>query len=273
MIIRQNKGEIDMSSTTFQIAQASVTGMDHVLPGMPVWKNNQDAVYSYSDSSITIGIVADGCGSKKSSEIGAYIGSRLLGERIKFFANRILAQGGVEFDRWQEVRSHVLGHIAVLSSQLGDSPTETIDSSFLFSILGFLIMGERTYIFSCGDGSYAINGAVTKIGPFPNNAPPYLSYGIADENDARSHFEIQEIKTQEVISLCVMTDGVDHFPDFGMKVITEWSNTNAIFKNPDALRRRLAVLNCEHIENNRLLPGPLSDDTSIVLTRRKPEGV
>ncbi len=252
----------------FQLAGASVPGTDHTMPGQPTWKNCQDAHFFASAGDISVGLVADGCGSGASSEVGAQLGAKMLGERLLFLAARTVSQGHNSFNRWSELRSHVLGNIAVLAAQMGESASEAVKSYFLFSVVGFLVLPERTYIFYCGDGTYAVNGGVTNLGPFERNEPPYLAYGIADGDDSRSRFSVLEFATSDITSILVATDGIDHFPDFSSVTIATWVSQNVVFTTKDILRRRLAVINCEKIVDGRLLGGPLKDDTSIVLARR-----
>lgn len=253
-----------------QIAGVSIPGSDHTMPGQPTWKNCQDAHFFATKGDISVGLIADGCGSGPFSEVGAQLGVKVLGERLLALAVRNTSQGHDSFARWPELRSHMLGTISVLAAQMGESPSEAVMDYFLFSFVGFLILPERTYVFHCGDGTYAVNGEVTKLGPFEKNEPPYLAYGIADSDDARSRIIVTEFATNEITSLFVASDGIDYYPDFSAVTIATWVSQNAVFINSDILRRRLAVLNCEKIFNGRLVGGPLKDDTSVVLARRTP---
>ncbi len=54
----------------FEHASASIIGETH----QKLFYNNQDAYAFYEDEKIIIGVVADGCGSSHSSEVGARLG-------------------------------------------------------------------------------------------------------------------------------------------------------------------------------------------------------
>lgn len=243
----------------WQITGASIPGSDHTMPGKPGWKNNQDAIFTSNDGRITIGIVADGCGSGKCSEVGSQIGVRLLGELLM----ENILRSPLNFGR---IRMNLLGQISVLANSMGVSLSTIVGEYFLFSIVGFVITPKVTTVFHCGDGMYSINGELTQIGPFANNAPPYLAYGILDESSPG--FQVHLFETDSIASIAVGTDGVDYMSDFKNQLAI-WTATDVVFVNPDVLRRRISLMNLERIQNGILIPGPLKDDTSLVISRRQ----
>lgn len=243
----------------WQIAGASIAGSDHTMPGKPGYKNNQDAYYIYSSDRITIGIVADGCGSGVSSEVGSQIGVRLLGEIIRTTLDR-----GSMLD-WDRIRMALLGQISVLASAMGESLSTTVGDYFLFSVVGYVITPTETHIYYCGDGIYVVDGVVTQIGPFPDNAPPYVSYGLLGELGSILH--TVSLSTDSITSIAVGTDGTDCIRELD-STLESWTSTDAVFSNPDVLRRRLAMMNLEKIQNGILIPGPLKDDTTLVIARK-----
>lgn len=243
----------------WQITGASIPGSDHTMPGKPGWKNNQDALFMHSDDRITIGIVADGCGSGKYSEVGSQIGVRMLGELL--VENMLRSPLNLE-----RVRMNLLGQISVLANSIGVSLSTIVGEYFLFSIVGFIITKDVTTVFHCGDGMYSINGEINQIGPFANNAPPYLAYALLGESSP--DFQVSSFETNSIASIAVGTDGVDYVPDLKNQ-LAGWVSTDAVFLNPDALRRKFALMNLERIQNGILIPGPLSDDTSLVISRRQ----
>ena len=246
----------------WRISSASIPGSDHTMPGKPGWKNNQDATFAYNDDSLTIGIVADGCGSGKHSEVGAEIGVRLFGEMLRQSATRSLELGNMSFAGFERLRMNLLGQISVLACQMGQSLSTVVNDYFLFSLVGFIATQEETIFFYCGDGVYFVNGESVKLGPFPGNKPPYILYGLM--GDSSPSFEIVSYKTSSVTSVAVGTDGTDYILDLD-SVLLKWSSMDLVFKNPDFLRRQLALMNLERVENGILTPGPLKDDISIVL--------
>lgn len=248
----------------FRITAGSIPGSDHTMPGKPGWKNNQDAYYLYTSEDFTIGIVADGCGSGERSEVGASLGVKLLGAMLTSSLARSLSFGN-EFNNWNRLRMELLGQISVLARSMGESFSSIIGQYFLFSLLGFVVTDNVTTVFHAGDGSYMLNGRVTRLGPFPNNAPPYLLYSLLGDNDV--DFQTITFPTQTVETIAVMTDGIDYISNVET-VLTEWLDSDAVFSNPDLLRRKLTVMNCEKIHSGMLIPGPLKDDTTVVLARK-----
>lgn len=257
----------ETTSEIFECAGANIPGTDHTLPGQPMWKNCQDSYFIKSGGDIVVGLITDGCGSGKQSEIGAQIGAKVFGQKLFALATRNLNQGKSEFTRWAEVKMHTLGVLQSLASQIDDSMTQALND-LLYATVGFLVTPENTYVFHCGDGSYAVNEEITKLGPFENNAPPYLAYALTDGHSTRSYLALTKYKTEDVQSLCVTSDGVDYIKDFQF-VLKTWLSEDIVFKNPDVLRRRLAVMNAESAKDGVLRGGPLKDDTSCVILRRK----
>jgi hypothetical protein len=122
-----------------------------------------------------------------------------------------------------------------------------------------------------GDGAIAINGKLNQIPAYPNNAPPYLAYGLYKPEAI--NFEIRDLlPTSELESLLIATDGIDDLVK--VEDINQFWQEDRYFKNPDAIRRKLAILNREETKpdwNKRELikrSGVLSDDTSLVVIRR-----
>lgn len=249
----------------FQTAGASVPGSDHTQVGKPFWKNDQDAYFLCQEEFFTIGIVADGCGSGESSEVGAKIGVRLLAKEIADSLIRELPLFEPVIP-WCLISCRLDAWIANLAEAMGGRIAKTVEEFFLFSFVGFVITPTKTTVFHCGDGSYAVNGQVTNLGPFPNNAPPYFAYRTLRMNPGLEIGTV-EFATEDVESVAVATDGTDYFADYP-ETLRGWLSTDAVFQNPDALRRRLAVMNRERIMNGLLIPGPLKDDTTLAIARR-----
>ncbi len=256
--------------TIFQLAGASVPGTDHTQPGKPFWKNNQDAYFLCQGDEYSIGIVADGCGSGAASEVGAHIGVRILaGELEKQLADAFLdAPPSDPVISWALAMGRLDSFVHTLASSMSGRFGKTVSEFFLFSIVGFVMTEKTTAVFHCGDGSYSVNGGLVKLGPFPNNAPPYLAYRTL-HGAPEAVLSVSEYATDDVRTIAIGTDGCDYVPDFADR-LSKWTSDDAIFSNPDALRRRLAVMNRERIEDGLLVPGPLRDDTTLVIARRNP---
>ncbi len=154
-----------------------------------------------------------------------------------------------------------------------------------------MITPQDTVLFAIGDGVFALNGEVITIPPFPNNAPPYLGYGLI--SDALSYMKLvdcqfrvhRQLPTPEVQSILIGTDGVEDLMAVADKflpgkservggIAQYWEDDN-YFRNPYHLNRRLALVNHASIkpdwETRQLKKqnGLLSDDTTLVIIRNR----
>ena len=269
----------------FELAAGSVTGSQHRLTG----KNNQDAFYSLRTPSATIAVVCDGCGSGTHSEVGAKLGARLVvGAIAQLLARSDEPSPWSTEDFWQQVQQQVLNQLHPLADQMGGCTAQTIGEYFLFTIVGTLLTPTAAVVFSLGDGIMVVNGQVFQSGPFPNNAPPYLAYKLL--NSSLSKIEIFQIQVQhhlpidQVETILIGTDGVIDLMQFAEKnlpgksepvgPLKQFWQEERYFRNPDAIRRRLALINRATMQPNwqehRLIKqsGLLQDDTTLVAIRR-----
>lgn len=266
----------------FEIAGGSITGRNHALVG----KNNQDAYFSICTDQVAIAVVCDGCGSGCDSEVGAKIGVRLVAEAI---AQKI--QSPVDPEFWTQVKLELLVQLQGIAKMLsGNSPesisqiTQIINDYLLFTIVGVLITPTETTTFSIGDGIVFVNGKATQIGPFPDNAPPYLAYGLYRPDLIDFHIH-DRLPTTAVESILIGTDGVTDLVAAEMVnlpgkkesvgVISQFWQADRYFSNPDMMRRRLSQINHESTKPNwqdRHLTkeaGLLPDDTTLIVIRKK----
>ncbi|MBI5477966.1 MAG: protein phosphatase 2C domain-containing protein [Deltaproteobacteria bacterium] len=240
----------------FQVAGGSVTGRAHAVLG----RGNQDAFAWVDGDDALVAVVCDGCSSGRHSEVGAHLGARLVAAAV--------ARGGgagVDFGRhdfWAEVRGAVLGEVSRLARAMGGDLRRTVEEFFLFTIVGAALGPERAVLFSVGDGLVVVNGAATRLGPFPDNEPPYLAYGLLEEDGPR--FVVQAVGPVEAVqSLLVGSDGAADLSD--RQPLDDFWADDRCFANPDAVRRRLTVLARPGAGG----PG-LADDATLVVVRRAP---
>jgi protein phosphatase 2C-like protein len=245
----------ETAAAAFEIAGGSVAGRAHAAAG----RNNQDAFCWALDADGLVAVVCDGCSSGPHSEVGAQIGSRLLVQA----AARLLRADLEPADLLEQVRQDVLASLRVLARGMcvdAASFSRTVTDHFLFTIVGVLITARGATTFSLGDGLVVVNGERTELGPFPNNQPPYLGYALlpnAPDRRAGLGFEIdRSMAAGEVQSLVLGTDGA-------VELDSPFWSDDRFFRNPDMVRRRLTVL------SRGARGGLLSDDTTLVLIRRK----
>lgn len=281
----------------FSVAGGSVPGTDHILPGQPGWVNCHDAYAWRQGEDFLIAVVCDGCGGKildgeyqrpPNSEVGAKIAVRLIVERIARMSSWFTgasSETSLTNQFWDRVQAQVMAQISVLADSMGASLVQVVKDYFMFTFVGILITPRYTYVFGIGDGVYAMNGEVHEIGPFPQNSPPYLMYGLigsslAHHDSDQLKVRVHEVRPTEEVKHCFIgTDGVseliarqvDFLPGKAETVgpLSQFWEGDAYFSNPDGIRRRLAIINRERVQGAQILGGLLSDDTTFVVVRRE----
>jgi hypothetical protein len=275
----------------FQIAAGSTVGTEHLR----IKKNNQDAFFYLTSPDTIIGVVCDGCGSQSHSEVGAKLGASLLASSLQHYLQ--LSGKDVNFERClQLAQADVLAHLRTMVSKMATSHTgytPLVCNYFLFTVIGFVITEDTTWIFSLGDGVTYLNGEA-RIQEFEGNAPPYLGYNLLPshhltqfETGEPHQLDIRvnvELPTDELRSLMVGTDGAvqlaqirDEFFPGKRKIIgpiSQFWEKDKFFKNKDMIRRTLFMTNMEMVQPNwetrslKKIPGLLEDDTTLIVVRR-----
>lgn len=265
----------------FQIASGTVAGRMHQLAG----RNNQDSFAWATTPHGLVAVVCDGCGSSPHSEVGAQLGARLVAKTLAVQ----LAQGGdaTKGDFWQSARAVVLETLGGLAGVLGGNPVDAVADYLLFTAIGAVITPDRVCPFSSGDGLIAVNGKATVLGPFPDNAPPYLAYALFDEAGDKYRFELQPaLPAAELQSLVLGTDGAaallaleaSRVPgrDEPVGAFSQLWTDDRVFDQPEFLRRRLHALARDasrpewDARELRTDPGLLMDDATLIVVRRPP---
>ncbi len=248
----------------FALAGGTVAGRDHRVAG----RNNQDAFCIAQNEQRVAAIVCDGCGSEGKSEVGAEIGARIIVQHI--VASDDLKSG--------------LGAAAEALAGFRAALEKWWNDFFLFTMVGARLTPQEATFFSIGDGLIVVNGERIPLGPFPNNAPPYLGYDLARAWE--KHLVIHRLlKTDQLTSFLLATDGIDDLIAAEGKTLAGRTDTvepidafwtdGRFFKNPDAIRRRLALISREHTAvasdgaSIKRTPGFLRDDTTLIVGKRK----
>jgi hypothetical protein len=264
------------AASRYEIAGGTVTGRSHAISGKP----NQDAHAWLCRGDVLVAVVCDGCGSSAHSEVGAQLGARLCAERL---SARLVEGAALDAPTlWDGLRDDVLGALGELGGAMGGRLAETVSDHFLFTVVGLAVSGELGCVFAAGDGIAAVDGAVTRLGPFPGNEPPYLAYGLLSRG--APGFTVVRTFTGARSAL-IGTDGAADLADLahrslpggGAEVgpLSQLWEEDRYFQNGDALRRRLALVNREvtrpRWEERRIERdvGLLGDDTTVVVVRRK----
>lgn len=240
----------------FELAAGSIPGREHVR----LKRGCQDALAYHHEPDALIAVVCDGCGSGAHSEVGAKLGARLL---VNGLRSRLAE--GTEPSRGMLVsalHADVLAHLEFLVTAMGGERSDAVADYFLFTIVGAVITPRRALVFSIGDGVVAVNGRRAELGPFAANQPPYLAYELLCPGfvDAYLRVHSQE-ETHGLRTLILASDGATELRD----QLDEFTRGDLFFRNRDAVRRRLTVVNRDRGDRR----GPLVDDTSLIAIRRR----
>jgi len=284
-------------SNEFRVYGGSTPGFHHFVNG----QNNQDAYTIIKTPNIIIGIVCDGCGGTPYAEVGARIGSNIIPQTIlekylmkEKYLMEECREGPIwtanqNQNFWLEVRSSVLFKMEDIITRyfLGDISNVVFDY-FLFTFVGFAITQETTCIFSLGDGIYSLNGEMTRIGPFQQNAPPYIGHQFLKKGLGynRGIFIEKVIDTNFVKNIMVGTDGCldlikaqdKNLPGKSEKLvgpISQFWEEPKFINNSESVNRRLTMIGrvTQTIDWDAKLANKskalLDDDTTLVIVRRK----
>ena len=266
----------------FQLAAGSVMGADHARISRP----NQDAYKVVNTPNLIAAVVCDGCGDLNCahSEFGSRFGAEFIASAL--IHGYIGAENHAEL--LTSVHSAVLTEISQTSKCLGSySLDSTCRDFFLFTTVGCLIDQHIATFFGMGDGTLYINGEkLGGLGPFPDNAPPYLTYGLwpSPPQECLAFTIHRQIPTSELYSFLIGSDGVsDIEASEGFKVPNQRSEVGPIsqfwtdelyFLNNERVNQRLRLMNTEHtsvdwaakrLDKHHAL---LMDDTTLVSGRR-----
>ena len=269
----------------FEIVGGTIPGRDHVGAGrLLVGRNNQDAFTWRTDRGSLVAVACDGCGSGAKSEFGAAFAAALVPRLLLAHLPGDGSLGDVPAVL-EAVRRDLLGHLRALAELIGagDDLAEVISEYLLFTIVGTVVAPRETVVFALGDGVWFVNGAGGRIGPFPDNAPPYVAYGLL--RPAEGFTVLQRLATRDLDSLLIGTDGAAELAEAAHRTVpgtvervgplARFWREDRFFRNPDAVRRRLALLNSPGWRRDpltgRLAPESalLRDDTTLIALRRR----
>lgn len=199
-----------------QVAGGSTAGRAHLLAERP----NQDAFRLLSGDWGAVAVVCDGCGSEPGSGTGAVLGASLTARAA---ARQMGAEGALDLVL---LREEILAGLSLVAGVSGLGLREHC----LFTIVGAVLSADRALVFACGDGVVAVDGEIRILGPFPDNAPPYLAYGLLGGSS-----EFERIHDGPASEVLIGTDGAAEAP------LSALIGDERLFFNHDLLRRRLRL--------------------------------
>jgi len=271
-----------MITKQFFVTGGTVTGYAHRQAG----RNNQDGFFMAEDAENFSAVICDGCSSARDSEVGAKLIARFAAGEILRLMKRDCVTSGSEI--LKKLQISIVNYLKNLTGYLPDPLSA--DDMFLATIVGVAMNEFSTTVFSLGDGVISLNGNVKIIDE--NNAPNYLAYlthpGNYKIDEEKITFVVQqEIATDEVKTILIATDGAKDLMQKAereicvlgkpeqVKGLIQFEQEERYMKNPTLLQKRLFQLNAERVaidwerKEVKKLEGILSDDTTIILIRRK----
>jgi hypothetical protein len=213
----------------------------------------------------------------------------------KLLAHRAAAPASSPADLLERTRLDVLAYLLVLAEGIGAPAADVVRDYLLFTTVGAAIERDRSFFFALGDGIIIVNGVITRIGPFPGNAPPYMAYSLlpgyvghaqSSCNATNLMFQVYEcIPTREVRHFLIGSDGAADFiaaqdrklpgrEQLLGPVSRFWEGD--FYGNPRKIERYLRLANEPAIaidwEGHRRIieAGLLPDDSTLVVGRRRP---
>lgn len=199
----------------FMTLAATAIGSDHIDTAT----NGQDAYSVKRSDTFLVMAVADGCGSKKRSEVGSNLFVHLC---TSYFAQAIRRGQNISDRRvHRHVRDRLVADMMDLGNKMaGDEPAaEYIRDHFLFTLLVTIVVNGKLYILRIGDGQYGVNGETVTLHPTAGNKPIYLAYAIlgsvlTDDDPNLLDFEIvAEHDVQDVNTAWIGSDGTEEMLD------------------------------------------------------------
>lgn len=250
-------------SGSFLAVSGSVTGRDH----RRAERDGQDGHAVVISDDVVAGIVTDGCSSGRASEIGARVGAAWLAALVAQTFHGVDEAAAARAASATVCRT-LLERLELLARSFdpaGHVSATRVDQSLLFGFLAAVVTPVTTIVFGIGDGIVVVDGRVTVIDPGPQNAPPYVAYGLLGAAGAciepRIHFAGP---TDGVLAISVATDGaaplVDAVDASRASLVTIVADPRYA-RNPSLLRKRLIVLSDA---------GTFADDATIAIVRRRP---
>ena len=238
----------------FTFTSASVIGNFHQRLNC----NNQDALEFYQDKNIIIGVVADGCGSGSNSEVG----SRLSVNFVINFCRKHFTTA--TFDS-QKLKVALIEYLSeIIKNQQTKEKLEFIENYLYFTLFGFVVQPNQTFIFHTGDGLYYLNEKEVIVEQ--NNQPKYIVKNLVNGN---VEIEVDIIETSKLNRLLISTDGLIQLNERflknevinGNRKIADFFDKAEYFDDIISLKNDLTDLSI-----NRNI---LKDDTTLILLKRE----
>lgn len=236
-------------------------------------KNCQDAFQFELFNDCCFGIVSDGCGESKHSEIGSVLTTRFLSKCLLDYYNKC-ANGdnnlrlgyfqAILFTKLKEYLTRTIDDLEYSNAtylNASNSYPNIVNDLFLATVLGFYWDSTDFFIFYSRDGVYAINNDEL-INLDNNGSPPFPAYStfpvvLTVEKEFIIHkFELLSFPAENIKRVMIGTDGfltsVNKLPSLHGQ---QWGH-------PGNLGLKLWM-------NRQFKEGHFDDDCTLVVAERK----
>jgi hypothetical protein len=183
---------------------------------------------------------------------------------------------------WTDVRVDVVRALAEVLERMPGDRTDIIREHFLFTVIAAAVSGRegetsgregemsgtQAAVWALGDGAYSFGDYTRVLGPFEDNAPPYLAYDLLGEARPAELAIASSARAHPRGAIVIATDGACDLDNGLEQFLAE-----KYVAHPDALRRQLAVLarTGERIDwdERRVVraPAALQDDCAVGILR------
>lgn len=193
----------------FKMRTGIVTGREHIVYGI----NCQDSVntksFDYKGNSYLTGVVSDGCGEGKKSEVGSHLATSFVSAKME----QLIKKGLSETEIPSRIFKKLLNFLRSIMDSYGlkNHPEEEVSfirDHLLFTVIGFIIGPKDTVIFATGDGVVILNEDI--VIRDQQNSPSYPAYHLIKSKYLKTplyeKFDIYTIKTEELQNLAIGSD-------------------------------------------------------------------
>lgn len=241
----------------FKITSASIIGKSHYNLNY----NNQDALKYYQNEDLILGVICDGCGSGAYSEVGANLGANYF---VNYFVDSFINNKITNelINNFEDEMIVFFNKLIELQKNNEAKIEDFIFNYLYFTILGFVVTEDITYIISSGDGFYKVNENCFFINQ--ENKPKYLANKILNKNYS---FNCYKYETEAINLLSISSDGIhsinEHFMNSNLENISTFSEIfdfEGFYDNEIEFSKFLKDLSI----NKNIL----TDDTSIIMLKR-----
>lgn len=270
----------------------SVTGTKHMgkYPNF-IAENNQDAYAIHDTNNYFTGVICDGCGSSKYSDVGARLGSKFV---ISYITSRLDNDIEIDFeDLANSINDFCISQVHLLRNKsdkfyIGKRNIEDIYDDlfdlFLFTIIGVIITKNNSLMFRFGDGVFYLNENFNEY-KYIFNAPPFVLYREINVSNKYHHpltFQLERFDTKDIDKLLIGSDGVaDLKKAEGKKIPGVNKNVMKLddliinCPNENRLQNYLTLCNRNSVKYNKeqskniIEQGLLPDDTTMIILKRE----